>query len=35
MLTYFIDSLAKDCSNSIALAMELLQSSAKPSDYGV
>ena len=28
-----IDSLVQDCSNSIALAMELLQSFAKPSKY--
>ena len=30
-LTYHIDGLAQDCSNSSALAMELLQSCAKPS----
>ena len=28
-----IDDLAQDCSNSSALAMELLQSCAKPSKY--
>ena len=30
---YHIDGLAQDCSNSSALAMELLQSCAKPSIY--
>ena len=29
-----IDDLVQDCSNSIANAMELLQSSAQPSKYG-
>ena len=29
----YIDVLVQDCSNSIALAMELLQSCAKPSIY--
>ena len=29
----YIDGLAHDCSNSIALAMELLQYCAKPSIY--
>ena len=27
---YYIDDLAQDCSNSIANALELLQSCAKP-----
>ena len=30
---YYIDSLVQDCSNSSALAMELLQSCTKPSIY--
>ena len=30
-----IDSLVQDCSNSSALAMELLQSCTKPSKYGI
>ena len=30
----YIDGLAQDCSNSSALAMELLQSCAKPLVYG-
>ena len=29
----YIDGLVQDCSNSIALAMELLQSCMKPSIY--
>ena len=29
----YIDGLVQDCSNSIALAMELLQSCTKPSIY--
>ena len=32
-LNYDIDGLVQDCSNSIALAMELLQSCTKPSIY--
>ena len=28
---YYVDGLAQDCSNSIADALELLQSCAKPS----
>ena len=30
MTQVYIDGLAQDCSNSIALTMELLQSCAKP-----
>ena len=32
-LQFHIDGLAQDCSNSCALAMELLQSCAKPSTW--
>ena len=32
---YHIDGLAQDFSNSIALAMELLQSCARPSTYNI
>ena len=31
----YIDGLAQDCSNSSALAMELLQSYAKPSIWSI
>ena len=31
----YIDGLVQDCSNSIALAMELLQSCTEPSIYGI
>ena len=35
MAKYYIDSLVEDCINSSALAMELLQSSTKPSIYSI
>ena len=35
MLCEMINSLVQDCSNSSALAMELLQSCPKPSKYFV
>ena len=35
MTSYHIDGLVQDCSNSIALAMELLWSCAKPSRWNM
>ena len=34
-MTYHVDGLVQDCSNSSALAMELLQSCTKPSMYSI
>ena len=35
MINFYIDGLVQDCINSIANALELLQSSTKPSIYAI